>query len=158
MIKKRSSVFETNSSSVHSLVLAKDGFEDCKIPIKRKKINGSYKKYLFVKLSEFGKDYREYNTQEEKLSYLITIAYLVDGGYSIEHMKETYAYQTLEEEICKYCNCDGIFIDEKSVYEAAVDHQMLTDYYSIADFASVMGVDYITFVFNKHAILRTECD
>lgn len=160
MIKIRVGTFETNSSSVHTLVLSKDGFEACKIPVKRKKIDGEFKKFLVVRLSEFGKDYRLYNTQEEKLSYLVTISYLTDGGgcYDIDRMKETYAYQIMEKEICKYCNCDGFLIDENSIDEAGIDHQTLTDYYSVSDFESIMGIDYVTFVFNKYAALKTNCD
>lgn len=73
MIKIRQSVFETNSSSIHSLSLAKDGFEKCNIPIKRKKIDGKFKRFLVVKLAGFGSDYHIYDKQEEKLSYLVTL-------------------------------------------------------------------------------------
>lgn len=158
MIKIRQSVFETNSSSIHSLSLAKDGFEKCNIPIKRKKIDGKFKRFLVVKLAGFGSDYHIYDKQEEKLSYLVTLSYIVDGGNDIEYMKHAYWYHKMEEEICKYCKCDGIMIDETSIADAAIDHQTLTDYSSISDFPNIMGIDYVTFVFNKHAELKTDSD
>ncbi|WP_373261977.1 hypothetical protein [Hungatella hathewayi] len=158
MIKIRQSVFETNSSSIHSLSLAKDGFEKCNIPIKRKKIDGKFRRFLVVKLSRFGKDYHVYTEQSEKFSYLVTLSYLLDGGYDVENMQQSYAYKRMEEEICKYCKCDGIMVDDMSLDDAEIDHQTITDYSSISDFIYNMGVDYVTFVFNKHAELKTDSD
>jgi len=158
MINKRTGVFETNSSSVHSLVLANDGLEKCNMKIRRKKIDGEFKKLLVVRLAEFGKDYCIYNTQDEKLSYLVTLAFLVDGCQELDLLKDKYSYQKLEEKICKYCSCDGFWIDEETLDDAAIDHQTLTDYYSVSDFESIMGLEYVSFVFNKYAQLRTDCD
>lgn len=158
MIKIRQSVFETNSSSIHSLSLAKSGFEACKIPIKRKKVDGKFKRFLVVNLASFDNKYHIYNMQEEKLSYLVTLSYVIDGGCNVQNMQNSYAYQKMEKEICQYCKCDGIMINEISIDDAYIDHQTLNHYDNISDFEYIMGVDYVSFVFNRYAELKTDSD
>lgn len=58
-IQIRSGVFETNSSSQHSLVISKVREEPTK-----KQLNGYF--------GEYGWGYEELTTQEEKLSYILT--------------------------------------------------------------------------------------
>lgn len=55
----RKGVFETNSSSVHSICIAKDSCTDQEYPEK-----------LYFKHGEFGWEYECYRTPEEKASYL----------------------------------------------------------------------------------------
>lgn len=75
MAKKiRSGVFETNSSSVHSLVFSKEGLEPSVLPVDR---DGK----IITDFGEFGKEYCIYDAQAEKLSYLITCLYYLSGGF-----------------------------------------------------------------------------
>lgn len=73
MRKIRKNVFETNSSSVHSIVYSKEGMEPCKF-----KLNKDGK--IEVRFGNFDKDERIYDTQYEKLSYLITCLWYVSGN------------------------------------------------------------------------------
>ena len=93
MINIRHNVFETNSSSVHSIVISKEGLEENKIKIARRKRMGDYGKFLIVKLGRFGNEMEDFMNQEEKLSYLVTIAYIKDGGYDIENTYDSYAFR-----------------------------------------------------------------
>lgn len=78
----RRNVFETNSSSMHSLSIAKRGVTE----------------YLHVdectnkvvtEFGEFGWGYDEYNDPETKLSYLVTMIGESHNCYSIEEIYET---------------------------------------------------------------------
>ena len=161
MIKKiRRHVFETNSSSVHSISISSKGQQEPDLTIKRRKVNGTFGNYIIVPLNYFGKNHYIYNTQEEKLSYLLTIGYCC--SYSdIDDFINSWDFKNLENQICEYVrefkSCDGILIDPKSVPEAGIDHQMLEEYSSIESF-SQNGLDYKTFVFNEYVSLETDCD
>lgn len=163
MIKIRKGVFETNSSSVHTIAIAKEGLEKPSLRVKRKKIDGTFHRFIYVPLGVFDKHFELFTTQEEKLSYIVTLAYMLDGNQSIENLKDKWNYEYLRDEILKYCNENGLnvedfYIDPKTCNEAYIDHQTLSNYYSIDDFYSVMGLRYTDFVFNKYVALQTDCD
>ena len=66
MKKIRKSIFETNSSSVHSIAFSRRDIEDSNLPMDEDgKIQAHY--------GSFGSETRSYNDQETKLSYLITL-------------------------------------------------------------------------------------
>lgn len=161
MKKIRKNVFETNSSSVHSITISKDGFEPPDLNIRRRKVDGEFGNYIIVPLGYFGKDRCLYNTQEEKLSYLLTICYHCSSFYDRDDFMESWEFKELETEICNYVRqfkkCDGILIDERTIEDSGIDHQTLTDYSSVSDFCRY-GMDYKTFVFNKYVALETDCD
>ena len=92
MTKKiRSGVFETNSSSVHSLVFSKEGLEPSVLPVDKND-------KIITDFGEFGREYCIYNTQAEKLSYLITCLYYLSSGFdSVEGVYDNYDFQTLEK-------------------------------------------------------------
>lgn len=155
MFSIRTGVYETNSSSVHSISISKCGMEPNKMPLKRrKKEDGTFGKYIIGKLGSFGKEKHDYSSQEEKLSYLLTICYLTDGREDLETMMESWAFENLNKMIQKYCDCDGIIVDPKTEAEAAIDHQTRYDYYSLSDFS----LDYEEFIFNSYISLHTDSD
>lgn len=161
--KIRLGTFETNSSSVHSIVINKEGLEKPNLTVKRKKIDGVFKHFIYVPLQTFDKYSQTFYSQEDKLSYLVTIAFLSDGGRDLENMKESYSYEIMEKEIVDYCNqyginVEGFWIDPKTEKDAYIDHQSIEDYYSVSDFINVMKLDYVDFVFNKYVSLHTDCD
>ena len=67
--KIRLGTFETNSSSVHSLVISKEGLERPNLRIKRKKVGEIYKRFIYVPLQTFDKYNQTFYSQEDKLSY-----------------------------------------------------------------------------------------
>ena len=147
----RSNVFETNSSSIHSLVISIDGLEPSNL-----KIN-SETNHIDVTTQYFGKEYNLYNKQEDKLSYLIT--YIVtqlqdqyDDWEILGTLKDNYHFITIEEIIKDYCKCDGInvIIGEESGF----DHQ--TDPSNADCVVDLYDDDQIkNFIFNKYITLKT---
>jgi len=105
----RRNVFETNSSSMHSLSIAKRGVTE----------------YLHVdectnkvvtEFGEFGWGYDEYNDPETKLSYLVTMIGESHNCYSIKEIYET------NDVVSARCECDGIEIKNVDGY---IDHQSI---------------------------------
>ena len=149
-IKIRNKTFETNSSSVHSLVINKDGRE-----ISQFKLNKDGK--IEVPLMYFGKEYRIYDTQIEKLSYLLTCCKYLTRGWDEEELYEDWNFREIEEAIMEYCpGCTGIQIINFD--DGELDHQSIP-YGDI----EIIGPMYdheqiIDFVFNKNIALKTDCD
>ena len=135
MTKKiRSGVFETNSSSVHSLVFSKEGLEPSVLPVDKND-------KIITDFGEFGREYCIYNTQAEKLSYLITCL--------------NYDFQTLEKYVCEYTGAAGIkILGETDPY---IDHQSIPEY--DIDIVNMYDKDsVINFIFNKNIALKTDSD
>lgn len=155
----RRGVFETNSSSVHTLTLDKSGLEKPDMRIyKRKNKEGETKRYIYVPLQYFGKDIVTYKSQRDKLSYLLTTAY-VHSGSDLEDFMDSYAFKDIERDIVDYykeCGkeTDGIMILSESEKNAGLDHQSYYDYEYIEDFP----LSVVDFVFNRYIALHTDCD
>lgn len=161
----RKQTFETNSSAVHSLSISNDGREKSVLPMDD---NGN----IICELKYyFGKNTYTYDTQEEKLAYLITSMYYI-SGLDVDRIKETYGYEYLEEAICEYTGAKGIEIivpkcydeDESGFYdyycgeEFGIDHQEQPEgtWDMIVDIFDKDAV--VNFVFNKYVALNTRCD
>lgn len=111
----RRNVFETNSSSMHSLSIAKRGVTE----------------YLHVdectnkvvtEFGEFGWGYDEYNDPETKLLYLVTMIGESRNCYSIKEVYETNDFKKINDVISARCECDGIEIKNNAGY---IDHQSI---------------------------------
>lgn len=144
----RISVFETNSSSVHSLVISSDGREPSEFELNK---NGE----IEVDFGEFGKDEQLYYTQYDKLSYLITCLYYTSRGWDAENIYDSFEFKSIEKAVCKYTGASGIKILGKQ--EACIDHQS-QPYGCIEIIDSYDEEAVIDFVFNKYISLRTDCD
>ena len=81
--KIRKGVFETNSSSIHSLVISNEDREPSKFKLNK---NGE----IEIDFGQFGKDERIYTSQYDKLSYLITCLYYL-SGYDISDIYDIHA-------------------------------------------------------------------
>lgn len=122
----RSSVFETNSSSMHSFTysngcnynnLVVDDFDNC----------------VHTDLSEFGWEIHDYFDSKSKLDYILLAAanftdhsfWWHDGTFEEElaSFKETEEYQRIEEAVKSVMNCDGIVIEDYA--DGYIDHQSL---------------------------------
>ena len=147
----------------YKICISKEGLSAPDLKIVKKKKDGKFKKYVAVELGFFGKDYAFYTTQQEKLSYLVTLAWVVNGCYDTEELQDSYDYSQLEQDILEYLKgygieCEGFWIDPKSEAEAGIDHQTTSDYSSIYDFETNMSCSYTDFVFNSYITLHTQCD
>ena len=126
----RRNVFETNSSSMHSVVIHKSDTSDMLYPSDRDN-------YVHTRFDEFGWDYDgEYGPfydAETKLSYLVTMMAEntgncpwcengdIDAIYD-ELMTENDEFVELNEIIKRRCDCDGVWID---LSEGYIDHQSM---------------------------------
>ena len=154
MKKIRQNVFETNSSSVHSLVISSEGLEPSNL-----KINSEINR-IDVTTQYFGKEYILYNEQEDKLSYIVT--YLVaelqnsyDDWEILEKLKYSYRFTTLKEIIKDYCNCDGInvIIGEESGFDHQTNPSNADCVVNLYDEEEIKN-----FIFNKYISLKTAWD
>lgn len=167
----RINTFETNSSSVHTLQVSKELMENCELTIKD---DG----YIHLDLDQYyGKDLKEYKTQEEKLKYICTWMYIYYDN-DIDRMRTGYEWEKFESEFCDYVNshlnprrhnyhCNGIKIDKiKPKYDDGyagdfLDHQSCpygsldTDGF-IFDFYDTNML--VNFIFNPYLWLHTDCD
>lgn len=142
--KIRKGVFETNSSSVHSLVVSNEGREPSEF-----KLNNDGK--IEIDFGQFGKDKRIYTSQYDKLSYLITCLYYL-SGYDIY---DKWEFREIQDAICKYTGATGIKILGEQ--EPEIDHQ--SQPYGNIEIVNVYDEDaVINFVFNKYVSLKTDCD
>ena len=149
--KIRHGVFETNSSSSHSLVIRRDvELSPFNIPL-------NDKGFVTWKFRYFGWEYEVLDWQEDKLSYLLAMAFTTE----IKHHKNqneqdnftlfehTDGFQKLNNFVKQYCNGISLDIsdidDNDSTHEAdaylfvneheLIDHQSSTDrYISLQDF------------------------
>ena len=141
----RNEVYETNSSSVHSIVVMDSGLESSKFEL-------DDEGYIVVPFGKFGKDVEYFTEQEDKLSYLITKLYY-ETGWDIEDIVNSYEFHYLEEAIMSYVDgCLGIKIDTS--IEPEIDHQ--SNYKDFIDWYDADAV--IGFVFGKYIALKTSCD
>lgn len=145
--KIRNHVFETNSSSVHSLVISNDGREPSDFVLNEEgKIE--------IDFGEFGRELRLYTSQYDKLSYLITCLYYL-SGYNVEDIYEKWEFENIENAICLYTGATGIKILGK--VEPYINHQSIPSY----DIEIINTYDkdaVINFVFNKNVSLKTDGD
>ena len=156
MKKIRQNVFETNSSSVHSLVISSEGLEPSNLKIDPKT------DHVIVNTQYFGKEYNIYSTQEDKLSYLITyiitaLQYKYDNQEILEvELFKDYRFIYIENIIKNYCNCSGITVVINE--EGGFDHQTspyqsdcIIDFYDDSETIE-------NFIFNKYISLKTSWD
>lgn len=147
-IKVRKEVFETNSSSVHSLVIASEGREPSVLPV-------DDEGYILADFGNFGKEYEIYNSQADKLSYLLTCVYYLTHGWDIESVYEHYDFRHIEEAVCEYAGARGIKII--GACEPELDHQSIP--YGNIEIINTWDKDeIINFVFNHYIALKTDCD
>ena len=145
----RRNVFETNSSSVHSLTLRKYGKYD------ENKLTITDDNYIEVKLGTFGKDKNEhiYKGQNQKLSYLVTFLYYTCEckDDDIRNIYEDYDFEKIESTICKYTKTKGIRILYKKPFMAS--HPESYDSIELVDIHD--SNDLMNFIFNSCVSLKS---
>lgn len=153
MIQIRHGVFETNSSSTHSITVSS---KNLKPPILNILDDGC----IHVDLGEFGWEEASYYSQNDRLSYLLTMLYELTGmgisyskNYELNVMKlmlESDDFDRISDEVCSYVGVDRIVIDNIYGY---IDHQSSTDYYrTIDEFLADCGCTIKEFVFGDVCI------
>lgn len=157
MIQIRKGVFETNSSSTHSITFSGKALEENTMRIDD---DG----YIHAEFGEFGWEVESYYDQETKLSYLLTMAMHLNDCYvwcgnteenerEIEEFMKTEDFARISNVVGEYAHCNGIIIDYSEGY---IDHQS-RDYDTLDDFLDDCGTDIINFVFGD-VIVNTDND
>ena len=164
----RLEMFETNSSSVHTLQISTKGIQKCKLKI-------SDDGYIHVKLNlYFGNDLHDYTGQSDKLKYICTWMY-VYYGCDLERLEDGYEWRKFINAFCEYVNdlnnkattnwrkkCLGIKVkpvlgDDACSY---LDHEN-QPYSAFDDESCVIDLcrseDLVNFIFNPNIWLRTRC-
>jgi hypothetical protein len=166
----RRNVFETNSSSVHSISLSNGGT----LEQSHLYVNDETNK-IRVNFGEFGWGYERLNSQSEKLEYLLTMAMSTEGRKlsAPEEFIETEGLKLLNDEIANYCNCDGIEIIGKMEadswsyngktehyisYDGYIDHQSVEGYSSLKDFLDKNDTTVVDYVFNSKVSMIIDND
>lgn len=160
----RRGVFETNSSSMHSLSIKKSNTYG-NLPV------DEYENKVITHFGEFGWGYDIYTDPENKLSYLVTMLVETHGDcYSMEELYDTEDFRKINDVVAEYCNCDGILIDEKleqatswdgkEKYEwnehgGYIDHQSVESIDGLLDF---YGCTIEEFIFNEGVTLIIDND
>ena len=146
MKKVRNGMFETNSSAVHTLVVADSGLEPSHLPLDK---DG----YILADFGNFDRDYHIYSSQEDKLSYLLTECYYLNGWH--DDIRTTSYFMNIEDAICDYAGAKGIRI--LGNVEPYINHQEQPEYGFHFVNEWVEG-SVINFVFNKYISIETNSD
>jgi len=155
----RRSVFETNSSSTHSITIRHRGLAQNYMPI-------GTDGYIHTQLGEYGWEIVNYTEQGDKLSYLVTMLAEKNGmetwyrsrkslQENVKELMTTKDFKRVSQEIGKYAKCNGVIIDTSDGY---IDHQSHEDYRTFQDFLDDYGTDIVEFIFGRGNIVHTDND
>lgn len=166
--KIREGIFETNSSSVHSLVFLNQELSKPNLKELRIDKDGVIK----IPLGYFGKDYQIYSSQKEKLSYIMTTFYCCFGE-DITRFEDkddwlSSYWEDTKKAIINYINtscpdkhCINIVpVLPKNCYdwEVGFDHQTYPTYLEDCVVNLYEPEEVVNFIFNKNMALQTNCD
>ena len=167
MIQIRRNVFETNSSSSHSITISDDNLVANKIPIVEDWDICNGESTMLVELNEFCEKCN-HESQMEKLAYLIMqIAYILDlecanGLYGSkeeieearEKLYESEEFKELEDTICEHAGCKHIRLYENT--EGYIDHESVcSDMEELKNWDIPYG-GYVTLVYGADTYIHFE--
>ena len=157
----RLEMFETNSSSIHTLQISQKHMYKSKLKI-------ADDGYIHVSLTEYyGKDEKDYKGQREKLTYVVTWMFIY-YGCNIEELYNGYLWKDFNKTFTDYVgnDCKGIWIDKTmcdggEIAGDYLDHQSIP--YGKYDTENCIVNLYdteqlINFIFNPYLWLHTDCD
>ena len=176
----RNNIWESNSSSTHSVSVSK-------YSNKYWKISPAPDGYVHCSFGEFGWEVEDYCDPGMKLSYALTMVAetecfkthwngaTVDGFKTEEEFYETDGFKLINECVKNVCNCDGVIVDNPGIkfreYETNsgkmsgyvehygyIDHQSYENYNNLQEFLDDYGVDIEHFIFDKSVVLHTDND
>ena len=157
----RRNVFETNSSSSHSVTIGKHTCEDSYLEIEEYSPKGYYEDTIVIDTVDFC-GFCNHDTQQEKLAYLMQqIAYINSfsdlfwGSGNIEEQLEEYyecdEFRELEEAVCEYTGAKHLRFGELDGY---IDHDSII--YDIYELKDEIGGDYCNFIFSPDSYVHFE--
>lgn len=144
----REGVWETNSSSVHALSIDPSGMRKNHLKMK--------KGYVITDFGQFGKEDELYDTQDAKLSYLMTELFYLNH-YLTDGIEDMYQFKYIEEAIMDYDpKVLGIKLLKKQ--DPEIDHQSQPESYesNFVNYWDKLSIQ--EFLFNKYIRFTTGCD
>lgn len=162
----RSGVFETNSSSTHSVTIS-NYLSDRLTPREDNKVHS--------KFGEFGWEIESYNDAATKLSYALTMVIETECRHDASvDFYNTEGFMAINELIKEKCNCDGVCVDSNIeirgwrnkdgsihnyyYHDGYIDHQSCEDYSSLQDFLDDYSITLEEFIFSQEVWLNTDND
>ena len=156
----RKNVWETNSSSVHSLSVSKKGLE-------KSELEPSKDGYIHVTMQYFGRELNYYYSQMDKLCYLLVCCCYMAGCVhdinNVNTLYEDYHFQAIQEAVRHYIeqwgrhDVLGIKVDHLELAE--LDHQSIPEYGEFPIDVNIWNEESIQdFIFNSYISLKTDCD
>jgi len=157
----RRHVFETNSSSTHSVCISKGDIGNSYLFV------DDEDNKVHVSFGEFGWGYDTLTSQTEKLSYLCTMLMETECKKfeNVDDIYQTIGFNQINDCIKEKCNCDGVVFDDEievRSYEyqgktytyldkdGYIDHQSCEGYANINDFLNDYGTNIESFIFNNN--------
>ena len=174
MIQIRSNVFETNSSSTHSVSVSSLNSHYSSSTCLDEFIE-YYENKVHVSFGEFGWEYEHYDLPYSKLSYILTMLAETEGRniQTVAELFETDGFKLINDAVADYCNCDGIWIDSDMkmacyewdgnthiyfAHDGYIDHQSCKSYGSVQDFLDDYDLDITEFLFDDGVCVITDND
>lgn len=147
----RIGVFETNSSSTHSVCIANGPCEDTIVA----QLDGK----VHIEVGEFGWEVQDYWDAASKASYALTWCHN-RNKYKSDVCARPKHLQMLKEVIEEYTGCDVIFdyFDDEFYKYGYIDHQSDERDYSALAEAMESKESLKQFIFNKNSLLHTDND
>ena len=169
----RNGVFETNSSSTHSVSISRKNSYYYNRDCLEDYID--YDNKVHVEFGEFGWEVERYSLPYEKLQYIVTMLAETEGRSisSVHELFETDGFKLINDAVANYCKCDGIWINSDMKmccyewngktelyldHDGYIDHQSHEDYKSVQDFLDDYGVDAEQFIFDDGVCVITDND
>ena len=141
----RKGVFETNSSSTHSIYVAEGEFDCATLFVDNDNI-------CYVYPAEFGWEYRHYNDAPTKASYCLTYAWNNDLTQHLDMLREVIMENTKAQEV-RFAECDS-----KYYPKGYIDHQSDRGDYDACGPAFANKESLKAFIFNSESLLLTSND
>lgn len=154
----RYNTFETNSSSIHTLQISKEGLSPSELKIRKK--DGMIR----VPLKYWGKETAEYTSQLDKLSYICTRAWFANSSHrwdwEVDNDEENYVLRYIEKAICDYTGAIGLELYIPKGVKPGFDHQTIPEYSDdMAGMCNVYDEESVqNFVFNRFISFTTGMD
>lgn len=163
----RSSVFETASSAVHSLVFKHDCRDKLELKVDKKG-------YVHINLDKhFGREFELIFDQETKLKYVMTCLYCYNGKpdindkYECEDFFNSYEVEIFIDAFCDYTKTKGIKIDSIGVKDDDgyysdyfFNHQIESGTWDTNDYVVNLfdPVQLVDFIFNPNVGIELNSD
>ena len=138
----RKGTFETNSSSVHSLVIEN---EEKIGELEKSQLKLNKKGEIEVQLGEYDWGLNFLKTQQEKLNYLVTLIAGSKGIDNINDLEDDPEFEYLKKQLLKYTNAKNIKVYGFENDNYYIDHQSqkyLSEFLNSYNTETVLKNDY----------------